>query len=216
MLDIIEILWIAIPTCFKIYSSRTEGTIALTSSIIGRLSELGLANELISKLKIKLHLLIMAISVNQKQEAETLFNAMVAEYELIDKIKLDIKDESWIKGVKVTVDLTKAFFFYKLRRGRYANADRIHMSEDQKRVNKIQKILKYNCEKVLEGLDSDFDFERAVTAFLIFKAKMSTKKLRMIDQFETQLTKATATFVAINCKKLELKARFLMAELQLL
>lgn len=215
-LDLLEILWIAIPTCFKIYSSRIEGTITLVSTIIGRVTELGIANDNITMLKIKLHLLMVAVAVNQKQEAETLFNTLLSEIDLIDKLKLAISNEYWVNGASLATNLTKAFFFYKLSRGKYANAERIHLNEEQKEFNSVERILKYSCETILSKLGPDFDFERAAVGILTCKAKKNANKKNIKDQFESQLKNAVDIFAAHKCKKLELKTRFMIAEFQLL
>ena len=215
-MDIIEILWIAIPTCFKIYSSRPEGTIALVSTIIGRVIELKIKSDEITMLKVKLHLLIMAVAVTQKQEAETLFNTLFAEIEQIDKVKLDLANENLVNGINVEVNLTKAYFFYKLRRGKYTHVERVHLKEDQKRLFRVGRILKHNCESVLPKLGPDFEIEQAAATLLASKAKLNSKKKKLYDHFETQLKNALGVYAAKNCKKLELKVRFIIAEIKLL
>lgn len=182
----------AIPTCSKIYSTRAEGTISLASTIIGKVHELGVVNERTTMLKIKLHLFIMAVAVNQKQEAETLYNTLFAEIEMIDKLKLSDppENEEWLNGINVALNFTKAYFFYKLKRGKYANIDHIHVSEEQKRFHSVEKILKYNCNKLLEQMSSNFDVQRASVALLISKTKMSySKQEKLKGQLETELKK---------------------------
>ena len=214
--DIIEILWIAIPTCFKIFSGRMDSTISLASTTVGKINQfLADPDDNVTLLKAKLHLFIMGVSIHQKQDAATLFNAVLSEIELIERLRFSGEAEEWYSGVHVGTNFTKAYFLYKLKKGLFTNADRIPVSESETRFHNIGMLLKHKCDSILKKLGPSYDFERSAVTLMVCKTRVSANKWRISEQFQIRLRRAAEVFASKNCKKLEMKSHYSIAELQL-
>lgn len=215
MIEIIEILWLAVPTCYKIFSSRMSSAITLGTVVLGRLNDLAVQDERLLHLKLKLHLFLSGLYIYHDKEAQLTYNAINAENDAVEKGLLEVPENMLRIGFNFSAVFTKTFFYYKLKKGRFPQSDKLVSTGREERFHNVAKTLKDVCEPILKHLDHNFDIERTQVVLLVCKTIISAKRGKIEAKFKEKLKNCINFLAKSNCKRLEMKANYLFAKIQL-
>ena len=211
-----EILWLAVPTCYKIFSNRSSSAITLGSIVLGRVHELTIKDQRLVNLSLRLHLFLNALYIYHDKDAQTTLNAINYKNENLQKTLKDVTDEGMRDGFRFSLEFARAFFFYKLKRGRYSGSAEVAAKmQGEGRYHNVVKILKDICEPILKPLDNSYDVERAQVTILACKTIISAKRGNIEPKFKEKLKTSIESLSQCNCKRLEMQANYLFAKIQL-
>lgn len=183
--------------------------------VLGKLHELTTKDERLVHLNMRLHLFLCALYIYHDKEAQLTFNAISAENEAIEKMLMDVSDETLRNGFMFSAAYAKTFFFYKLKKGRYPQSDKFVSNGREERYHNVAKTLKDTCEPILKKLDSNYDVERAQLVILVCKTIISAKRGKIDQKFKEKLKSCINSLANNNCKRLEMQANYLFAKIQL-
>ena len=208
--DTIEIFWLAIPTVFKVFAARASSCISVCSTVLGRIGDLDLPEDNFVMLKIKLHFFLFGVYASHKKDAQAIYAELIA----LEKLKGNLEDDKIRLHISVEIAFAKAYFFYKLKKGKYSKSDQIIVGENEKRYRNVINLIRENCDTVLAKMDDSFEVERGRVAILVCKILVNIEGGIAEDTFKQRVRSAIEIFGKYGCKRLELQANFLMVRLQ--
>lgn len=209
MKDLIEILWVSIPTLYKIFSP--SGAIWTASTVLGRVNELGLKSDRFTLLKVKLHLFLFAVINSEKKDAMALY----LELTELKVLKDNIEDPQLKQSVKIEFNFAEAHFRYRLKKRKYINSKNSQISEDLKKYKFALATLKEALVLAEKSQNSAHMVGRI--SLLECKIFVSIKQETLPPTLMKRLCAAIEHFSMVTnpSRRLELQANFLLAKLHL-
>lgn len=209
-------MWVAIPTLFKLISTRESGARDLALRALSIINDIKYEDGRICLLRAKLHLFLASIYLHEKSEEGTVVNTINSELEDIEKIQEGIQKDDVHKALKYYTAFTKANMYYKIRKGRYTKFEKTDHKKHSKKYEDILQILK-ECDALLLDLGEEYDVERCKVAIMTSKITLRTLKTRRgIDAKNAERVKLSiGIFGAYNLKRLEVAANYQLALIRL-
>lgn len=217
-LDLIEICWLAIPTLFKLISTRESGARDLALRALTVLELLEIKDNRLLLLTAKLRLFLASVYLHEKGDVEVSISTIHSELEAVEKIRDQFEDETTQVALSYYVAFTKANSYYRHKKSEYLQSH-LKKHEDNMLLNlkidheQILQLLK-ECEGLLKNLDYTYDVERCKVANLTGSILWKISKVNdsaIIDR----ITAAMSGFSAYKLKRLEVQSVYTYARLLL-
>lgn len=221
-IDLIEICWIAIPTLFKLISTRESGARDLALRALTMLQSLDIKDDRILLLKAKLHLFLASLYLYEKNEADLSINTVNSELEDVEAIQEHIQDDKIHIALSHYVAFTRANFYHRYKKPGYTHKRHHsqHSLEDtilthsKSEYDQVLKLLR-ECEVFLKDLDHSYDIERCKIALLT--AHVLWKYGQVNDPAIAEKVRDTiGVFNVYKLQRLEVKATYIYAQIRLL
>lgn len=212
-LDLIEILWLAVITLYKIFSKQSEAVISFASKVLGLLNELDVKGSQIALLKIKVHLFIIAVTLKRRKNDANPTQQYNDEVGLIRGYITEITEQDIIQRINFEVKFAEAYLYYRLRTGKYHRAGDSMLDEGQTRFHHVIKILQNYCDPTLKSLGFRTDFDGARVALLVCKIRNRSNKGTIDKTFKDRLLNGVKEFQRATSLKLALQTHYSIAKL---
>lgn len=227
-LDLIEILWIAIPTLFKLISTRESGARDLALRALTMLQLLDIKDDRVMLLKAKLHLFLASLYLYEKDNADFSANTVTSELEDVEKIQEQIQDDKIHTALSHYVAFTRGVFYHRHKKeSSHHNHGHKHTHHDGKKHSlahlhlhshgeddQVLQLLK-ECDAFLKDLDHLYDIERCkvslLSAHLLWKCEQINEPT-LVERIKSSI----GIFNVYKLKRLELKATYLYAQIHLM
>ena len=215
--DLLEILFLTVPTLLKIFSNDSD-SIAFASKASNYLNELILNEEKIALLQIKLHLFIIGVTISKRDEAKEIEQILNSEVEFIESRKREIRNDELASRIDFEIALARTRFFYKLQKGHYRTIaeDILFDGAPTPKVAyaKFLNIFESQCSKILKSLTSEYEFERSKAALFICETRLQNlEEFQVQEYWKETLLKAIQVFSKYHCAKLELRSHMCIAKI---
>lgn len=213
-LELIEILWIAIPTLFSIFSRiASEASINLATKALNSLKELPLKDEIVSLTEIRLHLFLVASTLLQNNDYKETQTTLNSEFERIEEVKNEMLSDEILARIDLEVAFSKAKFMYCVKKGHYKDVE--ESEEGPQRFNQILGFLENICELLLKKIPSETEFDRARVTLLVCQCRIQLKDKNIPNTFKDEVEDAILAFQKAGCSRLEMMSHRLLAKLYL-
>ena len=217
-LDLVEICWLAIPTLFKLISTRESGARDLALRALAVLEQLEQIEDIrLVLLKAKLRLFLASLYLHQKHDAEVSVSTIHSELEEVEKVRDQIKnDQNTRTALSYYIVFTKANCYNRHKKGAYVQSNHMKKSEENKLKIDYEQILGLlkECDIFLKHLDYRYEIERYKVANLTGSIRRKTSKPIETALIERVLA-AKLGFNAYGLKRLEIQSMYIYTQLLL-
>lgn len=206
VLDVIEICWMAIPTLYRLISTRKAEARDLALNGILMLNKLNKLNHKRTQiLKAKLHLFLASIYIEEKKHDDNR-TIITEELDSIETVCKYIHDEEAIKALKFYKQFTLAIFYSKMLRKH--KHEITNLEENQKKLSGLLNA----CNNSLKGLAVEYEIEKAKVDLLEAKVMLQSP-FDISSPLQERVKKSIGTFKSSGLKRLEIRANYLYVQI---
>ena len=203
-IEVVEILWLAIPTLYKVFSKDPDNAAFFTSKGINCLNELKIIDEKITLLRIKLHLFLIGAAISAQANLKSLQQTINSESDLIESSQSEISDSKLLQLIKFELLFSRVLLEKR--------SEEDLNSKSNEGLTRILFMLTNHCEKVLKGIKCEF--ETAKLNVWIWEIKLQLDLVSDLS-FKQKLDESIITFQKYKTLKLEIRAHICLAKLYL-
>ena len=207
--NMIQILWLGIPTLYKIFFGAFAEEIIETALI--SLAGLNLSKQEFLVFKAKLLLCLFGIYNHQPNKN---LQKLVGVLKGLQELRKAIKGSPKLEGLEAELFFVEAYFIYRLKKKKYGASEDLPIPEEERRYTWALKLL----GQALELLGEEERFQLLIGRISLLQCKIYTsvkeKENIPLLSLEKKLKTAIESFEKqSNLKRLELKTYWLLARL---